>query len=85
MTTFTRIHDSGRKLDFHFCKVCETTVVWEAEAVPGLRGLAGGTFDDASWIKNPRNIWCVSKQDWYNLPNGSEQKKQGSSSEDYAP
>ena len=71
MTTYTRITEYGRKIDFHFCKVCGTTVVWEPEARPGMRGLAGGTFDDTSWIKNPWNIWCDSKQDWYQLPEES--------------
>jgi len=51
MTTYTRINESGRKIDFHFCKVCGTTVIWDPEIRPGMRGLAGGTFDDTSWIK----------------------------------
>ena len=74
MTTYTRINESGRKIDFHFCEVCGTTVVWEPEARPSMRGLAGGTFDDTSWIKNPWNIWCDSKQDWYQFPDESEKK-----------
>ena len=60
MTTYTRINESGRKIDFHFCKVCGTTVIWDPEIRPGMRGLARGKFDDTSWIKNPWNIWCYS-------------------------
>ena len=85
MTTYTRINESGRKIDFHFCKVCVTTVIWDPEVRQGMRGLAGATFDDTSWIKNPWNIWCDSKQDWYQFPDKSEKKRQARNSEDYVP
>ena len=52
-------------------------MIWDPEIRPGMRGLAGGTFDDTSWIKNPWNIWCDSKQDWYQIPDESEKKKAG--------
>ena len=85
MTTYTRINESGRKIDFHFCKVCGTTVIWDPEIRPVMRGLAGGTFADTSWIKNPWNWGCDSKQDWYQFPDKSEKKRQARNSEDYVP
>ena len=74
MTTYTRINESGRKIDFYFCKVCGTKVIWDPEIRPGMRGLAGRTCDDTSLIKNPCNIWGDSKQDWYQFPDKAEKK-----------
>ena len=83
LITYTRGSDSGRKIDFHFCKLCGTTIIWDVEASPDHQGLAGGTFDDTDWIENPANIWCESKQNWYELPNDSEKKRKGSNSDDF--
>ena len=49
-------------------------MIWDPEIRPGMRGLAGRTFDDTNFIKNPWNIWCDSKQDWYQFPDKSEKK-----------
>ena len=83
LITYTRGSDSGRKIDFHFCKLCGTTIIWDVEASPNHQGLAGGTFDDTDWIENPANIWCESKQNWYELPNDSEKKRKGRNSDDF--
>jgi hypothetical protein len=32
-TRFSRVADSGKRIDFHFCPACGSTVYWEGEAV----------------------------------------------------
>ena len=83
MTTYTRTADSGRTVQSKFCKVCGSTVVTMAEAQPDRICLAVGTFDDTTWITSPNNIYCTSKQKWYQLPEGALKKSQAYSSDDY--
>ena len=45
-TTYRRMSNKGRWLDFRFCPVCGVTVWWEAEFLPGKIGVAGSLFDD---------------------------------------
>jgi hypothetical protein len=34
----------------------------------GLRGIAGGTFDDPSWLKVERHTWLRSAHPWVIVP-----------------
>jgi len=43
---YVRAGDSGRKVEFHFCPDCGTSVFWYAEARPDHIGIASGTFAD---------------------------------------
>ena len=38
--------ESGRWLDQHFCAKCGANIGFTLEAVPGIRTIAAGTFDD---------------------------------------
>ena len=60
--------ESGRWLRMEFCPDCGTTVTWTLELFPDGRGVAGGTFDDPSWIKLERHTWTRSKQHWVPIP-----------------
>jgi hypothetical protein len=51
-----------------FCTNCGTTVIWTAEVFPGGRGIAGGTFDDTSWLKIDRHVWTRSAHHWMAFP-----------------
>jgi hypothetical protein len=68
--------ESGRWLDQHFCGRCGTNLGITLEAVPGIRTIAAGTFDDPSWLepeKYPfRYVYLRSAQSWSNLPDGVE-------------
>jgi hypothetical protein len=68
--------DSGRWLDQQFCSICGTNLGFTLEAVPGIRTIAAGTFDDPRWIdptKYPfRYVYLRSAQNWSNTPHGSE-------------
>lgn len=51
---------------------CGTTISMTAEVFPGLRGIAGGTFDERSWIKVDRQVWTRSARSWVTLPSDIE-------------
>jgi hypothetical protein len=52
---------------------CGTTVTWTLELFPDGRGVAGGTFDDPSWLEIERHTWTRSKQHWVPIPPEMEQ------------
>jgi hypothetical protein len=69
--------ESGRWLDQQFCSRCGTNIGLTLEAVPGIRTIAAGTFDDPSWIKSEKHsfryVYLRSAQDWSEIPDGVEQ------------
>jgi hypothetical protein len=67
-----RLHsDAGRWIDSQFCRNCGTALTWTLEFLPGLRGLAGGTFDNPqSWLKPQRYVFARSKPEWLAAPDG---------------
>jgi hypothetical protein len=77
LRTYRHISDlSGRWLDQHFCSRCGTKIGLTVEAVPEIRSIAAGTFDDPSWIKRDkqqfRYIFLRSARDWSAIPAGAE-------------
>jgi len=68
--------DSGRWLDQEFCSRCGTNIGFTLEAVPGMRTIAAGTFDDPSWLKPEKHsfryVYLRSAQCWSNIPDGAE-------------
>ena len=54
-------------------KSYQRTLTWTLELIPDGRGVAGGSFDDTSWIKVERHGWTRSKQPWVHIPPGVEQ------------
>ena len=67
-----RSDETRRWLRTQFCTKCGTSVTWTAEALPGLRAIAGGSFDDPSWLKVDRHGWTRSKQPWSLCPPEAE-------------
>lgn len=73
LTTYEhRSDESGRWLRLEFCPRCGTTVTWTAERRPGMRAIAGGTFDDPNWLRIARHIWTRSAQPWVSIPTDVE-------------
>ena len=66
--------ESGRWLDQDFCGTCGTNLGITLEAVPGIRTIAGGTFDDPSWLTADTyafaHVWLRSARDWSLVPDG---------------
>ena len=67
-----RSDESNRLLMVEFCPTCGTTVSLTVEALPGTRGVAGGTFDDPSWLKVELHSWLRSAHPWVMVPPGVE-------------
>jgi len=65
--TFTGTADSGKTTYRKFCADCGSSVLDEAEALPGVVMIAAGTLDDASWVKPAMQIFCDSAQPWVSL------------------
>ncbi len=63
-----RSDETQRWLRTQFCVHCGTTVSWTAEALAGLRAIAGGSFDDPGWLKVDRHGWTRSKLPWSLCP-----------------
>lgn len=72
-----RSDESGRWLRMTFCPKCGTTVAHTAEVRPGMRTIAGGTFDEPSWFNIDRHIWVQSKLPWVVIPEGVATYSQG--------
>jgi hypothetical protein len=56
--------ESGRKIEFHFCAKCGSTVFWYAEFVPDFLGIALGAFADPSLPSPTRSAWEVTRHSW---------------------
>lgn len=78
LKTYRHVSDeSGRWLDQHFCSTCGSNIGFMLEAVPGIRTIAVGTFDDPSWIDAAkhqfRHVFVRSAQKWCEIPKGVDQ------------
>jgi hypothetical protein len=67
-----RSDETGRWLRNEFCPNCGVTVTWTAEALPGLRAIAGGSFDNPKWLRVERFGWMRSAHPWVATPPGVE-------------
>jgi hypothetical protein len=73
LTTYEhRSDETQRWLRIQFCPQCGTTVTWTVEAMPGMRALGLGTFDDPKWLKVERFGWFRSAHPWVIAPAGVE-------------
>ncbi len=72
-----RSDESGRWLRMSLCSKCGTTVAHTAEVRPGMRTIAGGTFDEPAWFNIDRHIWVQSKLPWIVIPEDVATYSQG--------
>jgi hypothetical protein len=60
--------ESGRWLDIEFCSRCGSNLGFTLEAVPGIRTLPAGAFDDPRWISPEqckfRHVFTRSRRNW---------------------
>ena len=62
--------ESGRWIRNEFCVRCGSAVSWTLEMRPGLRALAGGSFDDPHWFELEAHIWARSARPDMCYPDG---------------
>ena len=51
---------TGRWIKNEFCPQCASTISWTLEMRPGLRAIAGGSYDDPRWFTIAHHIWTRS-------------------------
>lgn len=51
---------TGQWIRNEFCPKCGSAVSWTLEMRPGLRAIAGGSYDDPSWFELEAHIWTRS-------------------------
>lgn len=63
--------ESGRWLDVEFCARCGSNLGFTLQAVPEIRTLPAGAFDEADWIRADRykfrHVYLRSRRDWSDL------------------
>ena len=64
---------TGRWIENEFCSSCGSTVFWTLEMRPGLRAVAGGSYDDPDWYKVEAHIWTRSARSDMRFPEGMTQ------------
>lgn len=62
--TYSRPGSSGKRLDFHFCRACGSTVFWDLELRPDHVGVAVGALGDPSFAVPGRSVWEATKHPW---------------------
>lgn len=63
---------TGRWIQNEFCAQCGTTVSWTLEMRPGLRAIAGGSYDNPDWYKLEAHIWARSARSDMCFPEGAK-------------
>lgn len=69
-STFVRPGDLGTKWSIYFCPTCGSSVFWEGEYIPGLRGVAVGCFADPSFPPPQVVIFNENRHSWVTFPTG---------------
>jgi hypothetical protein len=66
--SFVRDSITGKRVAFHFCPDCGSSVFWEPERMPQLIGVAVGAFADASFPMPEQAVFTSEKHGWLDLP-----------------
>ncbi len=69
---FDRHGDSGRRVRFHFCPTCGTSLYWEADGRPDAYMLAVGSFADPNFPPPSVSTFEESRHSWMQLPAGTQ-------------
>lgn len=62
--TWTRTADSGRKIDYHFCPECGSTVFYRGGNFPDVVAVPLGAFADPSFPSPRFSVWEARKHSW---------------------
>ena len=74
---YTRTAQEGRKMNFHFCPNCGSSVYWNADIRPDEYGIAVGAFADPNFPPPAFSVWEESRHAWTHLPDGIQHFRQG--------
>ena len=75
---FERDAAEGRKLRFHFCPHCGTSLYWDGDLRPDWCVVAVGAFADPTFPSPSASIFEESKPAWVQLPDGIKHFQRGS-------
>ncbi|HSH08549.1 MAG TPA: GFA family protein [Burkholderiales bacterium] len=64
LKSFTRVADSGNRLEGHFCPACGVRIYHSSSAVPDKIRVRPGTLDERDWLVPGKQIWTRSRQPW---------------------
>jgi hypothetical protein len=73
---YIRDGQEGRKIRFHFCPECGTTVYWDLDRLPDHIIVAFGAFADPALPAPTRSIWEESRHSWVEFGNDLEFSQQ---------
>lgn len=74
---FEREAQAGRKLRFHFCPQCGTSLYWDGDLRPDLYVVAVGAFADPEFPPPTVSIYEESRHRWTMLPDGLQHSQRG--------
>ena len=63
-----RSDESGRWIRTEFCQKCGSAISWTLEFRPGVRGIAGGSYDDPGWFRLDAHAWTSSARSEVSYP-----------------
>jgi hypothetical protein len=75
-TIYIRDGQQGRKIRFHFCPECGTTVYWDPDRLPDHIIVAFGAFADPAFPAPTRSIWEESRHSWVEFGHDLEFRQQ---------
>jgi hypothetical protein len=74
---FERDGQEGRKVRFHFCPSCGTSLYWDGDFRPGWCVIAVGAFADPTFPPPSVSVFEESKHAWLQLPDGMKHAQRG--------
>ena len=72
-----RSDESGRWIRTEFCQNCGSAISWTLELRPGVRGIAGGSYDDPDWFNIEAHIWTSSARSEASYPDNVKVYEKG--------
>jgi hypothetical protein len=73
---YTRDAQDRRKMNFHFCPNCGSSVYWDGDIRPDHYGIAVGAFANPNFPPPVYSVWEESKHAWIDLPDGIQHYRQ---------
>jgi hypothetical protein len=69
---YAREGQEGRKVRFHFCPNCGSSIYWDLDRRPNHYGVAVGAFADVTFPAPAISVWGRSMHTWVHMPDGMQ-------------